>query len=96
MTFEVGWWSRDAEGRRYQVRAQIFGGAISWSRKQGHHQPWENYGPPTGEDWDILLEQAANRVPRRLLSPQQFEALKRLRPTGRGTGGAAPTPAGPA
>lgn len=95
MTLEFGWWSRDADGRRYQVRAQVFGGDIAWSRKQGHHQPWEIYGPPTDEDWDLLLEQAGKRVPRRLLSPRQFETLKRLRPTGPRAWGAAPASAAP-
>jgi hypothetical protein len=62
------------------VRAAVFGSAITWSRKQGHHQPWQLYGPPTDEDWDCLLGEAERRVPRRLLSPAQFAAIKRLRP----------------
>ena len=80
MTTDFGWWARDADGRRFQVRAAIFGGAITWTRKQGHHQSWQPYGLPTGEDWDLLLAEAGRRVPRRLLSPAQFEAIKRLRP----------------
>jgi hypothetical protein len=80
MTFEFGWWARDADGRKFQVRAAVFGGTITWSRKQGHHQPWEPYGPPADEDWDFLVSEAGRRVPRRLLSPAQFEAIKRLRP----------------
>ncbi len=82
MTFDFGWWARDGDGRRYQVRAEVFGGGITWSRKQGHHQPWEPYGPPTADDWNMLLEQAEKRVPRRLLSPRQFESIKRLQPPG--------------
>jgi hypothetical protein len=80
MTTEFGWWARDADGRRFQVRATVFGGAITWSRKQGHHQPWQPHGPLTDEDWDRLIAEAARRVPRRLLSPAQFEEVKRLRP----------------
>lgn len=80
MTTEFGWWARDADGRKYQVRASVFGGTITWSRKRGHHQPWQPYGPPTDEDWNTLLAEAARRVPRRLLSPAQLEAIKRLRP----------------
>lgn len=80
MTTEFGWWARDADGRRFQVRAQIFGGNITWSRKQGHHQSWEPYGPPTDDDWEILFVEAERRVPRRLLSPAQFAAIQRLRP----------------
>jgi hypothetical protein len=80
MSMEFGWWARDAEGRRFQVRVIIFGGTATWSRKQGHHQPWAPYGPPTDKDWDLLLAEAERRLPRRLLSPQQFAAIKRLRP----------------
>jgi len=80
MTTQFGWWARDADGRRYQVRVEIFGDALTWSRKQGHHQSWEPYGPATQEDWDILLAEAEKRVPRRLISPRQFETVKRLRP----------------
>jgi hypothetical protein len=80
MTTEFGWWARDADGRRYQVRAKVFGDAVTWSRKQGHHQSWQPHGPLTDEDWDTLLAEAARRVPRRLLSPAQFEVIKRLRP----------------
>ena len=80
MTTQFGWWARDADGRKYQVRVNVFGDALSWTRKQGHHQPWEPYGPPTDEDWDTLLAEAGRRVPRRLISPAQFETIRRLRP----------------
>ena len=79
MSPHFGWWSRDAEGRKCQIRVTIFGSTATWSRKQGHHQPWEPYGPPTSGDWDILLAEAARRLPRRLLSSGQFAAIKRLR-----------------
>ncbi|MFA5056778.1 MAG: hypothetical protein WC485_01580 [Opitutaceae bacterium] len=80
MSMEFGWWSRDAGGRRFQIRVTIFGGNVAWTRKQGHHQPWEPYGPPTDADWDTLMAEAERRVPRRLLSSKQFAAIKRLRP----------------
>lgn len=80
MSMEFGWWARDDDGRKFQVRARIFGGNVTWQRKQGHHQAWEPYGLPTEQDWDLLLAEAGRRVPRRLLSPKQFEAIKRLRP----------------
>jgi hypothetical protein len=79
MTTEFGWWARDADGRRYQVRVEIFGDTVTWLRKQGHHQPWVPYGPPNDDDWNLLLARAEERVPRRLLSPRQFANLKRLR-----------------
>jgi hypothetical protein len=80
MSIEFGWWGRDGEWRKFQVRVTVFGGTAAWSRKQGHHQPWEPYGPPTDKDWDLLIAEAERRVPRRLLSPKQLESIKRLRP----------------
>jgi len=80
MTTEFGWWARDADGRKSQIRAKIFGGQIAWARKCGHHQPWQTYDSPTDEDWTKLVIEAERRVPRRLLSSKQFEAIKRLRP----------------
>jgi len=79
MSMEFGWWARDADGTKFQVRATIVGTNIAWTRKQGHHQPWEPYGPPTAEDWSELFAAAEDRVPRRLLSPKQLAAIKRLR-----------------
>jgi len=79
MSTDFGWWDRDADGRKYQVRAAVFGGAITWTRKQGHFQTWQPHDP-SDEDWDSLLAEAGRRVPRRLLSPAQFAAIKRLRP----------------
>lgn len=79
MSIEFGWWARNPETGKHQVRVTLHGGRITWKRKQGHHTPWQPYGPPTDEDWDILLAEAARRVPRRLISPRQFEAIQRLR-----------------
>jgi hypothetical protein len=79
MSTEFGWWSRGAEGEKFQICADFHGGNLEWRRKSGHHQSWETH-PPTDEDWDRLLAEAARRLPRRLLSQKQFDALKRLRP----------------
>ncbi|MDR2675135.1 MAG: hypothetical protein LBC18_09800 [Opitutaceae bacterium] len=80
MSIEFGWWAKAAETGKFQINVSIHGGNITWSRKQGHHTPWEPYGPPTEADWDRLIAEAERRVPRRLISPRQFEAIKRLRP----------------
>lgn len=75
---EFGWWNKDADGRKYQVCAKVFGRTITWRRKQGHHQPWEPH-PPTDDDWKKLTAEAKRRVPRRLLSPRQFAQIKNSR-----------------
>ncbi len=82
MSFEFGWWATDEDGRRFQVRAEVARDTVTWQRKQGHHQAWQAYGPPTEADWDALVEQAGRRVPRRTISPRQFEEIKRLRDRG--------------
>jgi hypothetical protein len=78
MSIEFGWWSKDENGK-FQVCVRIHGGNITWERKQGHHSSWEPYGPPNDDDWDKLIGEAERRVPRRLISPKQFEEIKRLR-----------------
>jgi len=80
MAMEFGWWVRDdPEQGKYQVLAVFHGGNVTWTRKQGHHTPWETLTPITSELWDKLMDEAADRVPRRLMSPKQFDELKRLR-----------------
>ncbi len=78
---EFGWWVRDPEEGKYQVLAVFHGGAVEWTRKQGHHQPWEEIETVTAEMWDRLIDEAAKRVPRRLMSPKQFDELKQIRAT---------------
>lgn len=79
MAMEFGWWVRDPEQGKYQVLAVFHGGEVVWTRHQGHHTPWETLEPITTELWDRLMDEAAKRVPRRLMSPKQFDELKRLR-----------------
>lgn len=79
MSIEFGWWSKDEETGKFQINVRIHGGNIEWTRKQGHHTSWEPYGPPSDDDWDRLIAEAERRVPRRLISPKQFEDIKNLR-----------------
>lgn len=78
MSMEIGWWKKDPELGKFQVVATIHGGNIVWERKQGHHSSWEPH-VPTEEDWDKMIKEAETRVPRRLISPKQFAAIKDLR-----------------
>ena len=79
MAMDFGWWIRDPEEGKFQVWAEFHGGTVTWKRKQGHHAQWEPIEPVTGEMWDRLIDEAAKRVPRRLMSPKQFDELKRAR-----------------
>jgi hypothetical protein len=78
MSMEFGWWNKDPEEGKYQVRARVHGGNLTWERKQGHFSSWLAHAP-SEEDWQKLIYEAEKRVPRRLLSPKQFAAIKNLR-----------------
>jgi hypothetical protein len=78
MSMHFGWWVRDPEEGKFQVLAIVHGGALTWQRKQGHFTSWEAH-QPTEEDWLRLVAEAERRVPRRLLSPKQFDEIKKLR-----------------
>jgi hypothetical protein len=79
MAMEFGWWVRDPTEGKYQVAVTFHGGNVIWRRKNGHHHTWDNLEPITPELWEKLIAEAANRVPRRLMSPKQFDELKRAR-----------------
>jgi len=79
MSIEFGWWANRPEDGKFQINVKIHGGNIEWRRKQGHHTSWEEYGPPSEDDWEKLISEAERRVPRRLISIKQFEDIKRLR-----------------
>jgi hypothetical protein len=78
MSMEFGWWVRDPEAGKFQVKAIVHGGHLTWLRKQGHFTSWQEHAP-TEEDWSRLTSEAERRLPRRLLSPKQFAEIKNLR-----------------
>jgi len=78
VTTQFGWWARDPEAGKFQVRAVVRGGSLEWARKRGHFAPWEPHRPSEA-DWDRLIADAQRRVPRRLLSPKQFAEIRALR-----------------
>jgi hypothetical protein len=77
MAIEFGWWNRDPEEGKYQVRAVIHGGNIEWTRHQGHHTPWQPH-TPSDDDRTRLVSEAERRLPRRLITQKQFYEIKRL------------------
>lgn len=78
MTTEFGWWVRDPELGKFRVRARLHGGSLRWERQPARFASWEPHAPAEA-DWDRLVQDAERRVPRRLLSPRQFEEIQRLR-----------------
>ena len=80
MTKEFNWWSRDPERGKWQISAKIHGGGsgIIWERQEARFTSWVPH-QPSQADWDKLLAEAEDRVPRRLISPKQFDEIKHLR-----------------
>jgi hypothetical protein len=78
MSAEYGWWVKDPELGKYQVKASVHGGNLTWHRKQGHFTSWVVH-QPSEDDWNRLVSEAERRVPRRLISPKQFTEIKNLR-----------------
>ncbi len=77
MGIEFSWWNKDPEQGKYQVNASIHGGNIEWTRHQGHHTSWVPH-TPSDEDRAMLIEAAGKRLPRRQITQQQFDEIKRL------------------
>jgi len=77
MSARFGWWSRDPDLGKYEVRVIVHGGNIEWARHQGHHTPWEPH-EPNDEDRERLIAEAERRLPRRLLTQKQFEEIVQL------------------
>jgi hypothetical protein len=78
MSMEFGWWVTDPDAGKYQVKAIVHGGQLTWFRKQGHFTSWAPHAP-SEDDWSRLVSEAERRLPRRLLSPKQFTEIKNLR-----------------
>jgi len=78
MSMEFGWWVRHPEEGKFQVKAIVHGGQLTWLRKQGHFTSWQEHAP-TEEDWSRLTSEAERRLPRKLLSPKQFAEIRNLR-----------------
>ena len=76
---EFGWWTKDEEGKKWQICVRFHGGNVVFSRHHGHHTSWEDF-EPNDELWDRLLLEAERRLPRRLMSQKEFDRLKAQRP----------------
>ena len=77
MATHFGWWNKEPDTGKYEVHVSVHGGNIEWTRKQGHHQPWQPH-TPSDDDRTRLVHEAEKRVPRRLISQKQFDEIKRL------------------
>jgi hypothetical protein len=44
---ELGWWSRDENGKKFQINVRVFGKKLQWRCQRERFEPWTDYGPPT-------------------------------------------------
>ncbi len=79
MGMEFGWWDKDEDGKKWHIKVRFHAGHVVFNRKHGHHTSWELF-EPNDEQWDRLLSEAERRLPRRLMSTKEFNALKSQRP----------------
>ena len=75
---EFGWWTKDPEKGKFQVRALFHGSNLSWESKHARFTSWVTHAP-TLEDWNLLILNAENRYNRRLLSPRQLQDIRDIR-----------------
>ena len=74
---EIGWWNRDAEGKKYQVHLEVFGGRLIFRCQRKRFERWEDYPNPTDEDWATALTQAENCLQRRLTTQKIVDKIRR-------------------
>ena len=74
---EMGWWNRDAAGKKFQVHLEVFGGELLWRCQRKRHEPWVEYTAPTDDDWAKALELAENRLQRRLTTYAMVDKIRR-------------------
>ena len=74
---EISWRSRDAEGSRREVYARRVGLEWRFFVRAKRFENWEPLDPVPLEDWTTLLDAVRRRVGRRLLPPDEEEALRR-------------------
>ena len=76
---ELGWWSRDDDGRKFQINVRVFGKKLQWRCQRERFEPWTEYGPPTDEDWDKALELVENRFQRKLVREDVVKLVRERR-----------------
>lgn len=73
---ELTWSRRDDDtGRRVQVCAVIYEGAVSFTEKTVRHEQWVPVLAPSPAHWEALAEVIAREGTRRHLSPETQTAI---------------------
>lgn len=75
---EISWRRTDDEGNRIEVYARRFGGDWHFHHRARRNDLWQRVEEPPVEDWIALIDALERRVPRRLITPDEVERVRRL------------------
>jgi hypothetical protein len=76
MSFSLGWYKRDLEGRRVKVQFELVRDKATWLLKPARHERWEPLRPEA-EDWEALFEVLDRHLARGKVSHEDVRFLRR-------------------
>ena len=76
MRNKIGWWKRDADGRKFQVQVRFFARKLTWHRQSARYEDWEPYEPDES-DWERAEQDMENRFRRGRVRADILELVRR-------------------
>jgi hypothetical protein len=73
---EISWKRETEEGGTLQVYAQRVGGEWRFFARERRYDQWQAVPEPPLEDWLELLDSVRRRINRRLLRPEEEQAVE--------------------
>lgn len=77
MSFNLGWYKRDEDGRRLKVSCVLIRKDLEWKQKPARFERWEPM-EPAHEDWDQLLDSVERNYVRSKIAPPDRDFIARL------------------
>ncbi len=77
MSFTLGWYKRDEEGRRVKVDFALVREKMTWRLKPARFDQWQTFQPES-EDWEALFDAIARYEARGRVDPTDVRLVKRL------------------
>lgn len=71
---KIGWWKRDAEGRKSKVQVFFHAGKLSWEVQSARFEDWVPH-QPDDEDWAQLEGDVRNRIQRGLMRAEHLDLV---------------------
>jgi hypothetical protein len=77
MSFNLGWYKRDEDGKRLKVSCALVRKDLTWKQKPARFEQWVELVPDE-EDWQELLQTLERNYARRKISPEDMQLIKRM------------------